>query len=263
MGVSLLGNQRQATIENSKREKIELFNTVLFFQDKMDHSSDQVSITTNHQAIEYCRKHEISPNQLLIKGAKIGSVEKMRIAWLAEADKFKKAFIKSAEHGNLSCSVWLTKLRERLFMEWQEDVYGNAMLRASYNGRIEIMIWLHEMDKITHYEGIFSEAAGFGEIDVMNLIISWGVDVDDEYAIDKAVRNREIKSIKALKKWGMLKSNYLLGSASVRGRPEMMSLAKEWGATNYGYAKRVAILNNKDKSIKLLAEWEREARAEL
>lgn len=231
----------------------------------MDCSPDQTSITTNHQAIEYCRKHEISPNQLLIRGAKMGSTEEMKIAWLAEADEFKKAFIKSAKYGSLSCSVWLNELQEKLFMEWPEDVYYSAMEKASQHNQIETMIWLYKMDIMIYYEIPFVDAAGRGSVEAMDLIIGWGENVNYEDAIGEAFMNREIESIKAMKKWGLFAPTYLLRKASICGFLEMMNLAKEWGATNYKEARKAAqnaLFNDvKSQTVELLTKWEREAKA--
>ena len=216
---------------------------------------------THQEAIKYCTDHEISPNELLIRGATIGSIEEMRIARLAEGDKFLDAFYESIIYGHLFCSFWLNELQEELSLKWDDNVYDIAMIQAAMYNRLEIITWLYVTDKCTHCThctAAFSYAAGCGHLDAMDLIIKLDEQIDYTRAIDGVVRFKQFKAIKAMKRWNVLESTHLLTKASQFGSLELMVMAKEWGATNYTDAKNVAIRHERSEAVDLLTRWQEE-----
>lgn len=239
----------------------------------MDHplsSSRFKNPQTNQEAIEYCRNEEISPNGLLIRGAKTGSIEEMRIAKLAEACKFEKAFKKAVETGHLNCTILLNKWKEDLSLVWNPLIFNFAMNIAATHNQIEIMIWLLTKEEAIDYSRAFGFAAQNGNINSMEFIKDCHENINYLFSIQTSISRNQTKSLEMLKEWGVLDYDSLLIQIINHScqnnqngeKLELIYLVKEWGATNFSQAKEYSIRHKQYDLAKLLAKWEEEASAE-
>ena len=243
-------------------------------QSSTQSSVDSHNPETHQEAIKYCTDHEITPELLLFRCSRTGSIREMKVAKLAGVnipwDHWKLALRRTVEKGHLNCATLLNEWQEDMSQSWGERYLCVLMNVAASRNQIGMMIWLRTLIGDTfNYRRALGFAAQEGHIDVMEFIKDSEENLNADFAVKMCVSRNQIKSLETLKGWGLVDYDVLLmeiaGYSLLRDgndKLELMFLAKEWGATNFGPARQRAIKYENHELVKVLAMWEKESESD-
>ncbi len=225
---------------------------------------------THQEAIKYCTDHEFTPKLLLFHGARTGSTREMEVAKLAGVnipwDYWKLVLRKAVENGHLNCVTMLNEWQEDMSQSWAERYLWSLMCSAASRDQIGMMIWLRTtlIDDTFNYSRALGFAAQKGHIDVMKFIKDSEENLNTDFAVTMCICRNQIKSLETLKGWGLVDYDVLLMKIAKDGddKLELMFLAKEWGATNFGPARQIAIKYGNHELVKVLSKWEKESESD-
>ncbi len=150
---------------------------------------------------EFWPELKISPDDLLIHGALIGSLFLMRLARKYGATATDRPLMNAANGGHLNCI--------KLLNRWGiTECWGNityVIMAIAQGGDIDCMKYLKKRG-VTDFNVALSVAARHGHLKLLELLQKWGATLNLNEAFRQAANNDHIDCLKFLKECGTNRS---------------------------------------------------------